>query len=263
MAVPLAALVYGFWSVVSDLYDYFAQHVRYKVRRRQPLAVKYKRILQQYFAYYKALTPPEQKLFESKLKGFMYSKRFIARSVPQVTDEMRVLISATAVQITFGLPGIYLEHFDKILIYADQYYSRINRRYHKGEVNPLLGIIVISWRSFVEGFGDLRDSYNLGIHEMAHAIHLENRIKNDEYDFLDHSSLEAFELIAKREMSRINSGEAHFMRSYAGANEHEFFAVSLEYFFEQPDVMNKHLPDLYEVLCRLLNQHPLRIYQKS
>lgn len=193
----------------------------------------------------------------------MHSKRFIPRGFKTVSDEMRVLISATAVQLTFGLPQIYLAHFDKILIYPDAYYSTINKKYHVGEINPRMSAIILSWKSFVEGYADPNDSFNVGIHEMAHAIHFENRIRNSEFDFLDRESLKALERITNEEMPKLRRGEVHFFRSYAGTNEHEFFAVALEYFFEQPVEFRDSLPQLYHTLCKLLNQDPARLYSIS
>lgn len=259
IGIPILAVIFGVWSVFNDIYQYITRSVNYQLRVNTPFPVKYRTILEKYCAYYNALSFESRKEFERKLKRFMYSKRFIPRSIPSVTDEMRVLISATVIQLTFGLREIYLSSFDKILIYADQYYSHINQRYHLGEVNPRAGIIVLSWKSFVEGYGDLTDSFNLGIHEMAHAIHFENKIKNEEVDFLDRKALEQLDLITYREMPIIKSGN-HFMRKYAATNEYEFFAVALEYFFEQPTMVKQKLPDLYETLKTLLNQDPLNLY---
>ena len=39
--------------------------------------------------------------------------------------------------------------------------------------------------------------------------------------------------------------------------KYEFFAVSIEHFFEDPKGMVKNIPDLYETLKILLNQDPL------
>ena len=74
--------------------------------------------------------------------------------------------------------------FKRILIYPDQYYSTITHRYHKGEVNPAAQAIVLSWNNFLAGYARPDDSLNLGLHEMAHALEIENLIDNDEYDFL-------------------------------------------------------------------------------
>lgn len=261
IGVPLFAIVFGIWSISNDIYVFFYGELGYQIKTRRPLYNKYKVILENYCAYYKLLSPKDRIEFERRLKHFMYSKRFIPRNgIERITDEMRVLISASAIQLTFGLPEIYFANFDKILVYPDQYYSHINKQYHLGEVNPRAGIIVLSWKAFVHGYGDLRDSYNVGIHEMAHAIHFENRIKNEEYDFLNHEALRSLEKITVRETMQIKMGNPHLLRSYAGTNHYEFFAVSLEYFFEQPDQMHLQLPDLYKTLKLLLNQDPLKMY---
>lgn len=260
IGIPLFAIGFGIWSISNDIYVFFYGEIGYQIKIRRPLYQKYRTILENYCAYYKLLSSKDKVEFERRLKHFMYSKRFIARGVNDVTDEMRVLISASAIQLTFGLSEIYFANFDKILIYPDQYYSHINKRHHLGEVNPRAGIIVLSWKAFVQGYGDLRDSYNVGIHEMAHAIHFENRIRNEEYDFLNRDALRILEKITSRELMLLRTGNNHLLRSYAGTNEYEFFAVSLEYFFEQPDKMKQELPDLYTTLKALLNQDPLKLY---
>jgi len=248
------------YSISKDVAGFFIPEIRYLIKKYQPLAVRHRRILEKYSAYYKMLPAKHQKRFEQRVQRFMYAKRFIGRGI-QVSDEMRVLISASASQLTFGLTEIYFANFDKILIYPNSYYSHITKKYHLGEVNPRAGIIILSWQNFVEGYADLSDSLNVGIHEMAHAIHFENRIKNAEYDFLDYELLQHLNWITEREIPKIRYSEKHFLRSYAGTNHYEFFAVSLEHFFEQPVEFKKAIPDLYELLVRLLNQDPIRLYK--
>ena len=230
-------------------------------RRYQPLQDHHRAILKRFSAYYNLLSDANKKQFEKRVQRFMNSKKFIPRVFETVTDEMKVLISASAIQLVFGLPGIYLANFDKILVYPDSYYSRIGKKYHLGEVNPRAGIIILSWKSFIKGYADLKDALNLGIHEMAHAIHFENRIKNEEYDFLDYEALQTLAAITKREMPKIREGNGHFLRGYAGTNEYEFFAVSLEHFFEDPVGFQAALPDLYVTLKALLNQDPIKLYK--
>ncbi|MEM8565208.1 MAG: zinc-dependent peptidase [Bacteroidota bacterium] len=265
-----------FWSIVAVLlllvlvaavikvfYDFFKLvyiQVISIIRRYKPLKELHRTILKEYCAYYNLLDKEEKVIFEKRIRRFMYSKRFIPRGVNKVTAEMRVLISASAIQLTFGLGRIFLEHFDKILIYMDAYYSNITQKYHLGEVNPRAGIIIISWKNFVAGYADVADSLNLGIHEMAHAIHFENQIRNSEYGFLDKNAMKQLDVIAKREIQEIRNG-VHFLRKYAGTNEYEFFAVSLEYFFETPLELQQALPDLYETLTQLLKQDPMKMYK--
>lgn len=261
IALLVIVILVGAFSISKDLYNFFYEEIKNAVKRKRPLSRSHKVILEKYSAYYKLLNTELKRDFEKRVQKFIYSKKFIPRVFPAINDDMRVLISASAVQLTFGLDEIYLSNFDRILVYPDAYYSTITKKYHLGEVNPRAGVIILSWKSFVDGYADLNDAYNVGIHEMAHAIHFENRIKNDEYNFLDYDALKKLSRITQREMPTLKSGESHFLRSYAGTNEYEFFAVSLEHFFEDPVGMKKAIPDLYDTIKTLINQDPIKLYK--
>jgi MtfA peptidase len=224
-----------------------------------PIPRRYRQILLKYFPFYGKLSKENRKVFERKLVKFLYSKRFIPRGVPEVTIEAKVLISASAVQLTFGLPDIHLAHFSKILVYPNDYYSSITRRYHKGEVNPLHGIIVLSWQSFIDGYINNQDSFNLGLHEMAHALRLENIIRNEEYNFFNNDLLDDLDKFAYDFCNGPETEQSHFLRPYACTNVHEFFSVAVENFFERPRAFKENLPGLYTILSRLLNQDPVHL----
>jgi len=251
--------IYRYQEELGEGYEYAGRKAAPVRSQVLPVPAKFKEVLQKYFKFYQDLSPAGKAKFERKVCNFVYSKRFIPRNVDEVTIEAKVLIAACAVQLTFGLPNIYLAHFNKILVYPDDYYSRITRRYHKGEVNPMFGIIVISWQSFVDGYINPNDSRNLGLHEMAHALRLENIIRNEEFNFFDDTLLEQFDDYAKQVCDHAENGGPLFFRPYACANVHEFFAVSVENFFERPAAFNEQLPGLYLVLSKLLNLDPLKL----
>lgn len=254
----LAVILYRFHQEIQQGYAYAGRKVAPVRTWVLPVPQLYRDILQKYFRYYQMLSPPNKGKFERKVCNFLYSKRFIPRNIDEVTIEAKILIAASAVQLTFGLPGIYLQHFDKILVYPNEYYSSITQRYHKGEVNPRFGIVVLSWKNFVEGYASDADSVNLGLHEMAHALRLENIIRNSEYQFFDEGLVQKFDELA-RNICRNLSDYGNFFRHYACANEHEFFSVAIENFFERPQAFKKQLPELYVVLTRLLAQDPLKL----
>lgn len=216
-------------------------------------------VLEKHFPYFRRLSTKHQKDFRKRLARFLAQKKMIPRGgLKQVTREMQLLIGATAVMVTFGFRGVSLKHFRKILIYPDNYFSTINQQYHQGEVNPKLGVIVLSWRSFAEGFLYPRDGVNLGIHEMAHALKLENQIHyNRESNFFNPARWETYSKLASLEIRKIQSGEASIFRSSAGKNSHEFFAVALETFFEKSEELKEFNPEFYQALVFLLKQDPL------
>ena len=46
------------------------------------------------------------------------------------------------------------------------------------------------------------------------------------------------------------------LRPYAGTNPAEFFAVATEVFFNRPDALRTHEPDLYAELAAFYRQDP-------
>jgi hypothetical protein len=255
IAFGIAFIVYRFNKELREGYASAGRAAAPLRSKIFPIPLVYRNILQKYFPFYRQLDEVSKEKFAQKVCQFIYRKRFIPREIGEVTIESRVLIAATAVQLTFGLTDVYLQHFNKILVYPNDYYSSISKRFHKGEVNPRFGIIVLSWQSFVDGFIYPTDAVNLGLHEMAHALRLENIIHNDEYQFFDQQLITQFDAYAHW-LCREAKSDDTFFRPYACVNEHEFFAVAVENFFERSHEFKAAMPELYTILSKLLNQDP-------
>ncbi len=251
----VAVVVYHYQQQLKEGYAFAGRAAAPLRSKVLPVPQVYRDILEKYFPFYRQLDDPNQNRFAQRVANFIYGKRFIPRNIDEITVEARVLIAATAVQLTFGLTNVYLQHFNKILVYPNDYYSSITKKYHKGEVNPRFGIIVISWQSFVEGFVSPGDAVNVGLHEMAHALRLENLIRSADYKFFDADLIQKFDEHAMA-LCRVANWSETFFRPYACANEHEFFAVAVENFFERPREFKHAIPELYSILSKLLNQDP-------
>ncbi|MDW3196475.1 MAG: zinc-dependent peptidase [Cytophagales bacterium] len=221
-----------------------------------PISPTQRGILKEHFDFYNKLPPKSKKVFERRLASFIASKNFIPRDLDGITEEMRVLIAATAIQLAFGLIKINFRYFKYIIIYPEAFYSTAGQNYHYGEVNPRQKAIVLSWRNFISGL-IVKDGRNLGLHEMAHALRLENVVQNGESNFLDQESLDAWEEAAEKEIMRIRNNEKSFFRDYAGTNHAEFFAVAVENFFERPAEFKVYNQHLYHQMRVLLNQDPM------
>lgn len=235
----------------------FRQRInRYLIIRN--LEAHYKEILVGSFYYYHTLNNKNKKLFEKRVQKFIDSKNFIpAGELKEVTPQMKALVSASAVQLTFGLPGVYFKHFEDIHIYPDFYFSEGMQQFNAGEVHKS-GLIMLSWKDFVEGYVDAENGRNLGLHEMAHALRLENMIKNEEYGYFDWDHIETFNQYTVEESNKIKQGVESIFRPYAASHYQEFFAVLIEVFFEQPQVLKEYHPHLYWVTSQLLRQDPMR-----
>jgi Mlc titration factor MtfA (ptsG expression regulator) len=218
--------------------------------------------LERNFPFYGKLNPRHKKEFLVKLEMILSSKKFVPRGgLEEVSSEMEVLISATIAMVTFGWKRLRLAHFHTILVYPNAYFSTSNKTYHRGEVNPRFGLIVVSWRCFVEGFLDAKDGVNLGIHEIAHALKLANQIESDGEKEFEPQAWAKYKSLVPFELEKVRRGENSLFREAATLNEHEFFAVALENFFERPWEFFNERQELYLAIVQLLKQDP-RVWEK-
>jgi MtfA peptidase len=173
---------------------------------------------------------------------------------------MEAIISAGASHMVFNLPAESLTFFERIIVYPDDYESKITRKKHRGEVNPGMRLIVFSWKGIQAGL-KREEGINLLIHEFAHALWLEHKLQSHLYTVLDLAFVQKFEELAHAEMERLSTNEQHFFRKYAFENLEEFFAVAVENFFERPEQLNDAMPHFYDVCTYLFKQNPIQ--QKS
>ncbi len=239
------------------LFRNFAGLVRLFMHSITPLSKAEKTILETHSPFYRSLRPAGKKEFSKRVKEVIYDKEWIGRGIA-ITQEMKVRVAATLTQLTFGLERALLVHFKKVFIFPEEYFVRSSGQWHQGDVRPGQRSIVLSWKHFEQGQADPHDGRDLGLHELAHALWLEDRIENKEHRLLDPVTLKEWRTLAGHEMARIRNGEERPFRKYAAVNEAEFFAVAVEQFFERPREVARELPELHRCMTRLLKQDPAR-----
>ena len=112
------------------------------------------------------------------------------------------------------------------------------------------------------------EGYNLVIHELAHKLDMLNGDANGLPPL--HSDLrvsdwaqamqEAFDDL-NRQLDRNPDAETA-IDPYAAENPAEFFAVTSEYFFSAPDLLNDAYPAVYQQLRGFYRQDPLARLQQ-
>jgi len=171
--------------------------------------------------------------------------------------EMPVLTSAAAVQLTFGLKQYHLPFYKYIRIYPEEYFSD-HAFFTVLAGNVQQNIISVAWNHLLEGYTNFEDGSNVGLHEMSHALYIQKMIIEEgyakkfcrNYKWLEAQCSEAYKI-------EVN-GEKHLYSDYAGTNLQEFWAESIELFFEKPVELKINHPKVFEAMKLLLNQDPLR-----
>jgi hypothetical protein len=211
-------------------------------------------ILKQQFTFYNRLSHKKKTYFKHRVAAFIEYKQFIGKDGFGITEEVKVLISATAVMLTFGFRDYTIKSIKNIIVYPTKYYSTVNDNFHKGEFNVNLKTLVLSWDNFIEGFKIEDDKLNLAIHEFAHAIHFNSIYQTDVNSviFLDTFN-ELRELLSVNEDLKSQLVNSEYIRHYAFSNDFELLAVILETFIESPKEFNKHFPEIYSLVKQMLN----------
>lgn len=212
-------------------------------------------LLNKHFLFYRNLKGRKKIVFASRVARFQRDKLF--KIDKEITDKelVKLLISATAIRVTFGLRNYLFPSFHTIVVHAKSYYSRYSKSVNLGETNRA-GFIIFSWKAFVFGLSDNNDSLNLGYHEFAHALFVEHMKISMEPVFSNY--FEKWERLIKNQNKIQEVKDNKIFREYATQNMQEFFAVSVENFFEKPIDFKSELPQLYEIMSKMLNQNPLQ-----
>jgi Mlc titration factor MtfA (ptsG expression regulator) len=156
--------------------------------------------------------------------------------------------------LTFGFRDFYIGLIDKIFVYPKPFYSKTNDDYHKGEFNPKLKSLVLSWEDFIHGYNIGDDNLNLGIHEFAHAIHLNSLKERDVSSTIFKDSFkELTNILSNSKPMRDKLIASRYFREYAYTNQFEFLAVLIEYFFETPVEFKTQFPSIYLKVKQMLN----------
>lgn len=241
--------------VIEPVYAYFFRKPVYVHFYPVPnkLTLNQLQILNNEFEFYQKLSPRFKRYFEHRVASFIQKYPFHGKEDLVVTDKMKVLISATAVMLTFGMRRYWFTVIDKIVVYPDIYFSNLTEEYHKGEFNPRMKTIVFSWKHFLEGYEISRDNLNLGLHEFGHVLHYEGLVNTD-------TSASIFSVTYDEIMKQVKHPpnykkliESDYFRIYAYTNDFEFIAVILEHFFETPERFQSEFPQLFDKVKTMIN----------
>jgi Mlc titration factor MtfA (ptsG expression regulator) len=233
---------------------------RLYIKRQQRKFVEcetfYHSIVSKHIRYYNRLGLEDQRKFLFRTFLFRKARRFHYIEVKE-SAEMPILISAVAIQLTFGLDKYMLNYFNEIYVLKDDYHYGFYSRPFMGHVDQ--SGIYLSWDNFIKGISGQTPYCNVGLHEMGHALAYVTFITETEEDKHFKKEFKNFSKVARPIFADMQGGNRNLLGEYAAVNYHEFWAVSVETFFENPVCMRLDLPDLYQAMVDLLRQDPLQM----
>ncbi len=238
--VALMVLYYA----VTKLLERRALSSRKSVTLLEPLPVAHRAILSEQSDYYNQLNKTDKELFEKKVRHYMTSKMFTSEDGYAVTEQMRVLVSASASQLTLNLPIRSNSNYTHILIMPN---AAMTPR------SATRNSIVVPWREFIDGYTHSDDGQNEGLKVMATALIKDNRLQDKAYKIFAAKKFENWEKISLQEAGNFMSGMFQNMKTDERLGD-EYFAMAVVYFFELPIAFKQKYPLLYTAMAALLGQ---------
>jgi Mlc titration factor MtfA (ptsG expression regulator) len=215
------------------------------------------KVLDKHFPYYTRLDDTGKEKFLHRLKKFISEKIFVIHDESGF-KEMPILISASAIQISFGLDKYLLPYFSHIHIFPEEFIGyHPTLRLLEGNVSG--HSVNLSWKHFLNGYKFPQNGQNVGLHEFAHAFYYQyfEVGENIEKDFVARFPL--FDACGNKAFQQEQQPGNNLYSDYALTNFQEFWAESVEVFFEKPVILKAMYPDLFEAMKEILKQDTVQI----
>jgi hypothetical protein len=124
-----------------------------------------------------------------------------------------------------------------------------------------MGSLVLSWGAVKHGAADPSDGKNVVLHEFAHQLDYENHAADGVPALATREQQSAWSEVMGSEFASLRAadetGIPTLLDTYGATDPAEFFAVSVEAFFEQPRALRARHPRLYAELQKYFQQDPV------
>lgn len=231
-----------------------------KPKPRFKMSEEHQRFLNQTVGFYSALNDVDMLKFEQRCVSFIQVTEFIGHDI-DVSEHDKLLVACGSVILAWGFEQWHYVKVDAVILVSAPFNE--SAEFGKGDSRitglvgnqHLQGKMILSQPALHAGFSNDKDKRNVAIHEFAHLIDM----ADGDCDGLPKQITEsAFCLpwldLVKKGINDINRGKSN-IRAYGATNQAEFFSVVSEYFFEQPQMLKRTQPDLYNSLVTFYKQN--------
>lgn len=227
---------------------------------RQAFPTAWIEILEKRVPFYSKLEGALRERFLTSVLIFAEEKDFIAAGGFEMTDEARVSISAAAVRLILHLDISAYDRLREILVYPEAFRRPGEDQWVLGEAHTW-GTVVLAWKSVRLGLANEFDGHDTASHEFAHVLDRAGGAFDGTPELRAHAHYRPWAQVMTRNYMALRRGgrkARKVLRNYGATNEAEFFAVATEAFFEKPQQMREHTPELYAELQRFYRGNPAK-----
>ena len=253
------------------IFELLKQRRRRRLRAR-PFPKQWLTLIQRHIVFFHRLSASDRAELLGHVQVFLAEKRFEGCGGFAITDEVRVTIAAQACLLLLHRSTDYFPDLLTILVYPLTYMVEEKRQLGEhvweegtvgrlGETGRRMGSLVLSWGAVKHGAADPADGKNVVLHEFAHQLDFENHAADGVPRLATREQQSSWSEVMRREFTSLRSADESgiptLLNTYGATDPVEFFAVSVEAFFEQPRALRARHRKLYAELRSYFNQDPV------
>jgi Mlc titration factor MtfA (ptsG expression regulator) len=253
------------------IFSLLKQQRRRRLRRRA-FPKEWLKLVHRHVVFFPKLSVFDRVELLGHVQVFLAEKRFEGCGGFTITDEVRVTIAAQACLLLLHRTTDYFPGLLTILVYPLTYMAEEKRQIGEhvweegtisrlGETGRRMGSLVLSWAAVKHGAADPSDGKNVVLHEFAHQLDFENDAADGVPGLATREQQLAWSEVMRNEFASLRAadetGIPTLLDTYGATDPAEFFAVSVEAFFERPQALRANHPRLYEQLRNYFHQDPV------
>ena len=246
-----------------------------KRRRRKilehPFPADWEQWLEKRVPHFLTLDGVQRSRLRNLVQVFVAEKHWEGCKGLTVTEEMKATIAGQACLLLLGIEHDYFRNVKTILIFPRHFktvpseamdaagvvhesnHAALGQAWEKGPV-------ILSWADSKIGGRNQHDGVNVVLHEFTHKLDLKNGVVNGLPPLRTREHYARWSEVMQREYANLvkksQRRKATLLDDYGATDPGEFFAVSVECFFEKPVQMRRKHQELYEVLSDYFQQDP-------
>lgn len=227
----------------------------------------FKDIIFKHVAYYHTLPEKEREEFITTVFQFSTDIPISGLKI-EINLKDVVLVSCSAIIPIFHLIDWHYQYLLRVFV-TESYIPDEISGVRFGKATGLVrhsnhGFeVFLSRKSLYLGFSNYQDKSNVGLHEFAHVIDgMDGEVDGLPKFLMSEVQIKEWKKLKLKYIERIKSGETK-INSYGATNSSEFFAVVTEFFYENPFMIKKRYPDLYEFLVIMYKTDLVDVYKRD
>lgn len=220
------------------------------------------KILEANVPLYNCLPVDLRERLQDRVTQFVDGKRWKhCGGLEAVTEEMKVTIAGQACFLLLNRD--YGQNFAKVLTVMVYPTALLPGTDGESALPPVeawpSSSVLLAWDEVKKTARDLRDERNEVLHEFARQLDLEDGRSDGRPLLQDDCQHTAWARVMSREFFKLQTGaEGAIAAKFKEGDPAEVFAAATELFYEQPEPLRRHHPELYELLRAFYQLDPAR-----